>query len=480
MDTSESIPQFDLRRYFSLASLVVVLVTTLVVGFVSYARARDALIQSSEEFAANIAENLSYQLVNDPALRIVNSDGTVSLAAPQAAAMLAAALPTHMHGLRIDKFKVFDGNARIVYSTGQSDVGAVEAGNEGIATARQGEIFSEYGAIPQDLAKQNLPGAFIESYVPIYAQGSKNTPQDIIGFVEIYRDVSALNAELTRSAVIAAGTVGIAMLLMYLALLLIVRRADTILTQQRHALENQNQQMQALQKYRDDLTNMFVHDLRNPMTSIIGNLSLLQDEGIAFDDEQKQMLDASLASSQEVMRLLNDLLAINSIEQGTLALKREAIHTAEWLGERATRMEALAHQQQVQLRVEVVPPDAAVYGDRALLTRVVDNLVMNALHYTDAGGVIRLRATADGEQQAKVVVQDTGKGIAPEDAARIFEKFYRASDKGTHANGLGLGLALCKLAVEAHGGRIWVESQPGIGSTFGFTLPATQNSSPAV
>jgi signal transduction histidine kinase len=112
-----------------------------------------------------------------------------------------------------------------------------------------------------------------------------------------------------------------------------------------------------------------------------------------------------------------------------------------------------------------------MYGDRSLLTRVVDNLVSNAFHYTDAGGVIRMRATQNSDG-AQVQIQDTGKGIAPEDAARIFDKFYRASDTGKHTNGLGLGLALCKLAVQAHGGKIWVESKPGAGSMFSFTLPA--------
>lgn len=470
MPAQTSIPRFNLRRYFSLASLLVVLIATVVVGIVSYSRARDALLKSSEEFAASIAENLSYQLVNDPELQVITQEGKTSLEMPEAISKLAAALPVHLHGLRIDKFKVFDASARVVYSTDAGDIGGIEEENEGIETAREGKTFSEYGSIPHDQSPQNLPGTFIESYAPIYAQNSNNTPQDIVGFVETYRDVTALDAELTRAALLAAGTVGAAMLLLYVALLLIVTRADSILTEQRRALEEKNQQLQELQQYRDDLTNMFVHDLRNPMTSIIGNLSLLHDESKNLDADQKAMVDASMASSWEVMTLLNDLLAINSIEQGTLALKRETFDAAKWLGERAARWEGTGQKQQVQMRVEVAPQNLSLYGDRQLLTRVVDNLVTNALHFTDAGGVIRLRALENGTG-AQVQVQDTGKGIAPEDAARIFDKFYRASDTGKHTSGLGLGLALCKLAVEAHGGKIWVDSKPGVGSTFNFTLP---------
>ena len=463
--------QFNLLRYFSIASLVVVVFTTVVVGVLSYTRARDALLQSSEEYAASIAENISYQLANDPELSVATAEGNVSLESPEAMTKMAVALPIHLYGFRIDKFKVFDAAARIVYSTEAGDTGKIESANEGIETARTGKTFSEYGSIPQDQSPQNLPGTFIESYAPLYAQGTRGGAQNIIGFVEIYRDVTALNAELTNSAITAAVTVGIAMLLLYVALLLIVRRADSILTQQRRALQEKNQELEQLQQYRDDLTNMFVHDLRNPMTSIIGNLSLLEEESDAFDADQKIMLSASIQSSQDVMKLLNDLLAINSIEQGTLNLKRENFDAAQWLGERATRLEGVSQKQGVQLRLQVEPQGLSVYGDRALLTRVVDNLVTNALHYTDAGGIIRLRAQTDGDKQIKIAIQDTGKGIAPEDAARIFEKFYRASDTGTHASGLGLGLSLCQLAVQAHGGKIWVESQKGIGSTFAFTLP---------
>ncbi len=471
MGNSNSIPEFNLRRYFSLASLVVVLIATVIVGIVSYSRARDTLVQSSQEFAASIAENLSYQLVNNPELQIITAEGRPSLEMPEAVDKLATGLPTLLYGLKLDKFKVFDVTGRVVYSTDTADIGSIEAENEGIATARKGMTFSEYGSIPQDLSAQTLPGSFIESYAPIYTQSIANTPEAIIGFVETYRDVTALEAELTRAAFVSAAMVGAAMLLLYVALLLIVRRADSILRRQRQALEEQNRQLVELQQYRDDLTNMFVHDLRNPMTSIIGNLSLLEEESDTLDAEQKTMVNASLASSQDVMTLLNDLLAVNSIEQGTLALKRETFDATKWLGERATRWEATAQQQHIQLRVEVAPPDLSVYGDRSLLTRVVDNLVSNAFHYTDAGGVIRMRATQNSDG-AQVQIQDTGKGIAPEDAARIFDKFYRASDTGKHTNGLGLGLALCKLAVQAHGGKIWVESKPGAGSMFSFTLPA--------
>lgn len=462
--------RFNLLRYFSLASLVVFIITTVIVGVLSYVRARDALLLSSQEYAASIAENISFQLATDPVFDLKTTESGITLDAPDASKTLADLLPGRLYGLDLDKVSVFDLNGRIVFSTVPSDIGEVEAANKGIITARTGETFSEYGTIPQDQRQQNLPGAFIETYSPLYARMDSIAPQSIVGVVEIYRDVTRLDNELTRSALIAAGTVGGAMLLLYLALLVIIRRADRILNQQRSELENQNVQMAQLQQYRDDLTGMIVHDLRNPMTSVIGNLSMLREDSAAFDSEQQAMVLSSMQSSEEVMTMLNDLLSVNRMEQGSVALKRESFGAADWLRARAARLEGAANHQGVRLRVEVAPPNLQIHADKQLLSRVIDNLVTNALHHTDNGGEIRLSAQRNENGELVMAIQDNGEGIAAADIPHLFDKFYRADNQKRHASGAGLGLAFCKLAVEAHQGRIWVESREGQGSTFSFTI----------
>jgi len=122
------------------------------------------------------------------------------------------------------------------------------------------------------------------------------------------------------------------------------------------------------------------------------------------------------------------------------------------------------------LLVEVVPPNLQINGDKQMLSRVVDNLLTNALHHTNKGGEIRLRAQRNENNETVVTIQDNGEGIAPEDVPHVFEKFYRADSNKRHATGAGLGLAFCRLAVEAHNGRIWVESEQGKGSAFSFTM----------
>ena len=445
-------------------------ITTIVVGLLSYVRAREALVRSSEEYAASIAQNLSFQLATDPIFNLQTNETGITLDSPQTSDSLNNILPGRLFGLNLDKVNVFDLNGRVVFSTIASDVGQVETANEGIEIARTGEIFSEYGSIPQDQRPQNLSGTFIETYAPLYARMDSIMPQNIVGVVEIYRDVTTLDGELTRSAFVAAGTVGGAMLLLYLALLLIIRRADRILNQQRRDLENQNAQLEHLQQYRDDLTNMVVHDLRNPMTSIIGNLAMLEEDSVHFDSEQQAMVKSSMASSEEVMTMLNDLLSVNKMEQGQNAIKREVFGVADWLRARAARFESSSQPRGVRMLVQVTPPNLQVNGDKQMLSRVVDNLVTNALHHTDNGDEIILRAERNGNGELTLAVQDSGEGISPENLAHVFDKFYRADSNKRHATGAGLGLAFCKLAVEAHEGRIWVESKPGEGSRFSFTV----------
>lgn len=468
--TQNTTPRFNLWRYFSLASLVALALATVIVGLLSYFRAREALLRSSEEYAASIAQNLSFQLATDPLFELQTNESGISLASPRTSQSLNEMLPGRLFGLKLDKVTVFDLQGRVVFSTAPNDIGKLEEVNEGIALARGGQIFSEYGNIPQDQRPQNLPGAFIETYAPLYARMDSIAPQNIVGVVEIYRDVTTLDNELTSSAFFAAGAVGGAMLVLYLALLLIIRRADRILQAQRRALEQQNAQMQELQQYRDDLTNMVVHDLRNPMTSIIGNLSMLHEDSPAFDAEQRAMIESSMSSSEEVMTMLNDLLSVNKMEQGQTVLKREAFGAADWLRARAARFEGAGQRQGVRLQVETAPLNLQINADRQMLSRVVDNLISNALHHTERGGEIRVSATRRENGETVIAVQDDGEGIATQDLPNVFEKFYRADTNKRHVTGAGLGLAFCRLAVEAHNGRIWVDSEQGKGSTFSFTL----------
>jgi signal transduction histidine kinase len=179
-------------------------------------------------------------------------------------------------------------------------------------------------------------------------------------------------------------------------------------------------------------------------------------------------------SSDRILRIVNQLLDISRLESGQLPIEREALPVFPLLREAASRFEILAKEADIHLAVEAPPDLPLLYADRSLMTRVVDNLLDNAIKFTPDGGRVHLTARCSSEPEGDRVVlgvSDNGPGIPPEAQSRLFAKFQQASAGTGRRRGTGLGLAFCKLAVEAHDGRIWVESEVAQGSTFLIELP---------
>ncbi|MGB8643951.1 MAG: DUF3365 domain-containing protein [Anaerolineae bacterium] len=242
---------------------------------------------------------------------------------------------------------------------------------------------------------------------------------------------------------------------------------------QRRVLEEKNEMLQRLHQMRDDLTNMIVHDLRNPLTAVLGNLALLGELRSESDQTgSDEIVEAAAASGQEMLRLINDMLDVSKLEEGDLKLDKRPVQLAMLLRERARRMESLAQRDRKEVRVKAADDMPAVQADVRLIGRVVDNLLSNALHHTRPGGHIQLAASDPGDGAVQIVVSDDGEGIPAEFHEHIFDKFVQVESRQLSKNtGSGLGLTFCKLVVEAHGGRIGVESEIGKGSRFHFTLP---------
>lgn len=216
------------------------------------------------------------------------------------------------------------------------------------------------------------------------------------------------------------------------------------------------------------------HELRTPLSLVQGSLEAMLDGMYALNLE-------NIASAHEetlvLTRLVNDLRDLAQAEAGQLHLEREALAPADLVNRAVELFQVEAAERQVTLLADVTPGLPAVSGDRHRLNQVLVNLLANALRYTPAGGKVILSARQMVDQEAAgpallIQVADTGQGIAPAELANVFERFYRADKSRTRGSGgSGLGLAIARQIVEAHGGRIWVESQPGAGSTFSFTLP---------
>jgi signal transduction histidine kinase len=239
------------------------------------------------------------------------------------------------------------------------------------------------------------------------------------------------------------------------------------------ALEESLRKQKELEKVRDDLMKMIVHDLKSPLTSMIGAMEMLVDGdfGPLSDDQRRALVDTE-SRAQDLLGLIEDLLELAKLEESRLPLHLEPLHPAALLQEVSREWELRVQQERAQLVLDVHGDAKSVDADQALIKRVFSNLIQNALTHSARAVTVTLGARAEGEGTLFTVADD-GVGIPPEYHDIIFRKFEQV--KTPHiprVRSSGLGLAFCKLVVEAHGGRIWVKSGPEQqGSAFHFWLP---------
>jgi signal transduction histidine kinase len=227
-------------------------------------------------------------------------------------------------------------------------------------------------------------------------------------------------------------------------------------------------QLHRLEKLRDDLTHMVVHDLRNPLSVIFAFLDLLDlDESKDTSDSIRSFTALARHSAEELRNMISSILDVSKMGEGEMKLQREPCDLCALIRGVVAATQPLPGRRTVTL--EAPESSLTVMADAGLIRRVFQNLLSNALNYTPTGGAVRMVATLSSEA-IRVTVTDSGPGIAAENHRRIFEKFGQVESLDNRT-GTGLGLTFCKLAVEAHGGRIGVESEVGSGSTFWLTLP---------
>ena len=239
------------------------------------------------------------------------------------------------------------------------------------------------------------------------------------------------------------------------------------------SLEDALRKLREVEKMRDDLMKMIVHDLKTPLTAVLATTEMLIDGDFGpLNDQQRQMLSDAEGKAEDLLALIGDLLEVSRIEEATVSLDLEPIAPAALLNEIVHEW-AIRFQQENATATVDVADDAPVFeADKALLTRVLGNLVQNAV--THSANDITLTLSARGANDGILfTIADNGPGIPAEYHEVIFRKFERVKNPTIpRTRSSGLGLAFCKLVVDAHGGRIWVQSAgEGKGSAFHFTLP---------
>jgi two-component system, sensor histidine kinase and response regulator len=245
------------------------------------------------------------------------------------------------------------------------------------------------------------------------------------------------------------------------------------------ALEQSFRKLRELEKIRDDLMKMIVHDLKTPLTSVLATLEMVLDGdfGLVTEDQRRALGDAE-GKSEDLLALIEDLLEISRIEEGMIVLQPAPIAPAAFLAEVVHEWSLRFQQESAKATVDVTDDAPVFEADKNLLKRVLSNLIGNALTHTPHAVTLALSARKEGDG-VLFTVADDGPGIPAEYHEVIFRKFEQVKATVPRVRSSGLGLAFCKLVADAHGGRIWVQSAEGRGSAFHLFLPLHPERAPA-
>lgn len=245
-------------------------------------------------------------------------------------------------------------------------------------------------------------------------------------------------------------------------------------------IKSKNAELERLEQTKEELTHMVVHDLMNPLSVISMGLDLLMFDQLNYNEEQKKTMQQCHHNCDELKRMIQSLLDIHKMEDGKLEPDSKPIEIGTLIENLMEAFQASAEYNQVELEFDTPGTESRACVDEMLMKRVISNLISNAIRHTPPFGKVKVGIA--GEQangSLKLSVSDTGDGIDPQYHDKIFERFEQMKLKrsGAKVGSSGLGLAFCKMAVEAHGGSIWVESDGGgSGSTFCLSMPTDNDS----
>jgi signal transduction histidine kinase len=501
----EQIRAFRLSRYFAAASLIVTVALALLSAQFYAELAYNNLTSQLEEDAGASSQSLAAAL----ATALPEMQTADDLRNPPNGEDVRAAIGGTMKDLRLQAAILYNADGISVFGTalegagakpsgGPVDPGALKYGDSspsvtvaepqwlGLNLHSDPGDFAEFQeslasatvfgiAAPDDPPSTYQPATpvhIVETYAPFYPGG--DTQAAPIGVLVTLREAPGLAQAITLSRRSGIGLAALSLGGLFLALLVIVRRADQIISSRTRELERAYTNLREAEGLRDDLTNMIVHDLRNPLTAITANLDLITktSNDPAYASAAPRFLASARAAGQRMMGMIDDLLNVGKFEAGELRPGTAPLYLPTLLVEKESVYRLQAERDQKTITIQAPPELPTIRGDAELISRVIDNLVSNALKYTSSGGHIDIKVEQK-DHALLVQVRDDGQGIPPEYHQRIFDKFVQVTDAQGRSlrQGTGLGLAFCRLAVEAHKGKIWVESVEGQGSAFMFTLP---------
>lgn len=470
---------FRLLRYFVISSFVAFAVTvaTLFALYRHHALSDLVALEEAKNTALSRAVANAVEGELGEYLALASRLGNEELQRVPEMHALRALMLAHMEGQSIVKIKVYSLDGRVVFSTETSQIGDDQSDNAGFITASKGGVASQlthrdsFNAFDGLIEDRDV----ISSYIPLYGQSAENS---IDGAFEIYSDVTPLLARIDRTQITLLAIVSSILGLLYLFLLVVVRRADAIIRDQATDLQVARNMAEQANAAKSEFVSFVAHELNAPITVMKMHADLLQ-RGVkgVLNEGQAKYVDVIQHNVDRMRALAADLADVSRLETGTFSMELDNVAMQDLLRDVTVSFRRLAEEKGVELTLDLAEDLPAAHADSQRLQQVVTNLVSNACKYTPPGGRITVAARRAGEAQEMIetIVQDTGIGIAPDEQSSIFQRFFRSrDDEALRNHGTGLGLYITRKLVELQGGRIWFESQFREGTTFYFTVPATR------
>ena len=238
-------------------------------------------------------------------------------------------------------------------------------------------------------------------------------------------------------------------------------------------LEHAYKELESLDKAKDDFLSLVSHELRTPLSTILVSTEYLLGRNEQQDEKCKRFLTSILEESKRLSRLINDVLDLSKIESGRMPFKKEVLDMEELVSQVITILHTNIEHKDVVMHFDSIVSQIKLYGDKDRVVQVLENVLTNAIKFTPQKGSIQISISHDSEKGI-VAVSDTGCGIPEDMIPKVFDKFYQLDNIDHHSEGTGLGMTISKSIIEQLGGKIWVESQLGKGTTVRFSLPVAK------
>lgn len=474
---------FRLNRYYSIASLLGIVVVVVILSYLYNHFATQSLINHETRHNVSVAKSFINSTWNDISnfVALSSNISNSELKNHPQTNQLHNTLIKQMHGLNVVKVKVYNPEGITVFSTDPRQISEDKSKNKGFIHAMSGFVASEitfrdeFDAFEHYIVDRDL----VFSYIPVRKNNDDSEP--IIAVMELYSDVTPLVKIISNDRIKIVSSVSFIMVALYLFLFVIVRHANNIIVQQhkkRNLQEKETivakEEAEFANRSKSELLSRMSHELRTPMNAILGFSQLLQIDDDNLTDEQKESVDYIMKGGVHLLSLINEVLDISEIDAGGMVLQMEAVSLDSAINSAVLLTRSLTSKRNIKLQS---PPETnlCVIADRQRLKQVLVNLISNAIKYNHEGGYVLINVSPATSGKVRISIIDNGFGIESDNKEILFEPFHRFSDQKENIEGTGIGLSVTKKLVKLMNGRIGVESEYKVGSTFWVEFPKTDD-----